>query len=133
MAYRSHHCSPTLCYSVCKVSPAHSLRFLFFCLFLLPMPCPFNAPFPFYTFLLLCSASLFKPQTHSTTTPISYFFNILILSLHLCMQSASFSWILSMPNLLHIGVFYTLHSSKTIPYPVCHVFSLCSSSPTHCE
>jgi hypothetical protein len=83
MAYRSHHCSTTLRYSVCiNVFPTLLALFVLFPVMLYAL-CPFNAPFPFYRFLLLRSASFFTPQSHpkaTTTTLISSFFNILIVS-----------------------------------------------------
>jgi hypothetical protein len=82
MAYRSHHYSATLHYSV-FISVFCTLLALSVLLpFMLSTPCPFNAPFPFCTFLLLRSASFFTPQSHSTTTTsISSLFCILIVSM----------------------------------------------------
>jgi hypothetical protein len=79
MAYRSHHCSATLRYSVC-INVFYTLLALSVLLpFMLSAPCPFNAPFLFCAFLLLFSASFFTPQSHpTTTTPISSLFCILI-------------------------------------------------------
>jgi hypothetical protein len=45
-------------------------------------PCPFNAPFLFFAFQLLHSASFYTPESFSTT-PISSLFCILIVSVHL--------------------------------------------------
>jgi hypothetical protein len=66
MAYQSHHCSATLRCTVC-INVFFTLLALSILLpFMLTASCPFNAPFPFYTFLLLRSASFFTPQSHST-------------------------------------------------------------------
>jgi hypothetical protein len=83
MAYRSHHCSSTLCCSVCISVFCTLLALSVLFPFMLSVPCPFNAPFPFYTFLLLRSTSFFTPQSHPTTTPISSLFNILVVFVHL--------------------------------------------------
>jgi hypothetical protein len=128
MAYRSRHCSATLRYFVC-ISVFCTLLALFVLFpFVLSAPCPFNAPFLFYTFLLLHSTSFFTPQSHPTTTSISSLFNIFIVSVHLVHEICFFLF-----HPLHIGVFSPLHSSTTIPSLVCQVISLCSASPPHCE
>jgi hypothetical protein len=81
MDYQSHHCSATLRCSVC-ISVFYTLLALSVLLpFMLCVPCPFNAPFLFCSFLLLHSASFFTRQSHSTsTTPISSLFCIFIVS-----------------------------------------------------
>jgi hypothetical protein len=58
------------------VSAMHLCSFLLLC-FMLCVPCPF------YEFQLLHSASLYTPESLSTTPPISSLFIIFILSVHL--------------------------------------------------
>jgi hypothetical protein len=64
------------------ISPMHLCSLLLLC-FMLCVPCPFYAPFLFYAFQLLHSASFYTPESLSTTPPISSLFNIFILSVHL--------------------------------------------------
>jgi hypothetical protein len=81
MAYWSHHCFATLHFYICISVLCTLLALSIIFPFMLFAPCPFNAPFPFCTFLLLCSASFFTPQSHPTkTTLISSLFCILIVS-----------------------------------------------------
>ena len=74
MAYHTHHCSAAFCYSVFLTAFLHTWLVLFVLLpFILSAPCPFNATFLYYVFLLLRSASLRTLQsfyTATTTTPI---------------------------------------------------------------
>jgi hypothetical protein len=82
MAYRYHHCSVALRFSV-YINVFCTLLVLSVLLpFMLSAPCPFNAPFPLCTFLLLRFAYFFTPQSHPTTTTlISSLFYILIVSM----------------------------------------------------
>jgi hypothetical protein len=96
MAYRSHHCSATLRYSVC-ISVFYTPLVLSVLLpFMLSAPCPFNAPFPFCTFLLLRSASFFTPQSHPTTTTTATHLFFVLHTYSLCAPSAC-----SLAMLLH--------------------------------
>jgi hypothetical protein len=133
MAYRSHHCSATLHCSVCISVFCTLLALSVLFPFMLSVPCPFNAPFPFCTFLLLRSASFFTPQSHSTTTTISSLFNILILSVHL-VHAICFLLLHSLTPQYppHRGVFSTLLFDN---YPISYVprcLSLFYIS-AHCE
>jgi hypothetical protein len=125
MAYRSHLCSSTLCYYVC-INVFCTLLVLSILLpFMLSAPCPFNAPFPFYTFMLLCSHSFFTPQSHSTTTPIYSFFNIIILSVHL-LHAIFFSLLHPLPpqSTPHWGVFFFHFPLPQLSHLLCAMLSL---------
>jgi hypothetical protein len=84
MAYQSHHCSTTLPFSICLtvfLHTCHELSILF--PFMLCVPCPLNAPFLFYVFKLLHTASFYTLEPLSTPTLISSLFSIPILPMHL--------------------------------------------------
>jgi hypothetical protein len=131
MDYQSHHYSATLRCSICISVFCTLLVLSVFLPFMLSVSCPFNAPFPFYTFLLLHSSSFFTPQSHSTTTPISSLFNILILSVHL-LHAICFSLLHPLlPNLIHIRVFFPLYSSHLLYFTFLHLLLIVSALLDH--
>jgi hypothetical protein len=83
--------------------------------FMLCVPCPFNAPFLFCSFLLLCSASFFTRQPHSTTTTtlISSLFCILIVSILLVHAICHASACSHHTNVSTSGCSLPLHHSTT--------------------
>jgi hypothetical protein len=138
MAYRSHHCSATLCCSV-YISVFYTLLALFVLLpFMLSTPCPFNAPFPFCTFLLLRSASFFTPQSHPTTTPRSLIFCIPIVSVLLVHAiCAKLLHALTLSQSSPSGCLLALHSATTFLTPastalsILHFLLMLSTLPDH--
>jgi hypothetical protein len=112
LAYQTYHCYATLCCSIC-ISVFCTLLVLSVLLpFVLSAPCPFNAPFPFCTFILLCSASFFPPQSHSTTTTqISSLFCILIVFVLLVHAICT-----KLPHALPLPLFSTAGCLLALPF-----------------
>jgi hypothetical protein len=81
MAYQPCHYSVTLLCPVCISVFCTPLALSVLLSFMLSAPYPFNAPFLYYAFLLLRSASLHTPEfSYIATTLISSLFHILIVS-----------------------------------------------------
>jgi hypothetical protein len=117
MAYQSHHCSVTLPFSVYLAIFLHTCLALSVLLpFMLCVPCPFNAPFLFYLFQLLHTASFYTPESLSTTTLISSLFCILIVFV-LLVHAICAILVHALPRaiVLHIGIFTAT--------PHCHCFT----------
>jgi hypothetical protein len=130
MAYWSNHCSATLRCSVCISVFCTLLVLSVLFPFMLSAPCPFNAPFPFCTFLLLCSASFFTPQSHLNNNNLDLFF--VLHSYSLCApcacnmhQAPACS---PPPTVLHIGVFTRTSLCHISPSPTSTFYPFCFSS-----
>jgi hypothetical protein len=138
MAYQSHHCPATLRCSI-YISVFCTLLALSVLLpFMLYVPCPFNALFPFYAFLLLRSVSFFTPQSHPTsTTQISSLFYILLVSLLLVHAiCTSLLHALPLPFFSTLGCLLALPSANSSlppasPHSVLHLLLMSSTLPDH--
>ena len=87
MAYQSHHYSATLpCFSCLTVFLHTCLALSVLLRVMLCALCPFNAPFLFYVFQLLHTASFYTPESLSTTPNL---FSVLRFY-SLCASSASY-------------------------------------------
>jgi hypothetical protein len=138
MAYRSHHCSATLRCSVCISVFCTLLVLSVLFPFMLSVPCPFNAPFPFCAFLLLRSASFFTPQSHSNNNPHFFFVQHSYSLCAPCACNLLLALASSPPNLSTSGCFlhFTLPQLShllcaTLSLSVLHLLLIVSALPDH--
>jgi hypothetical protein len=134
MAYRSHHCSSTLRFSLCISVFCTLLALSVLLPFMLFAPCPSNAPFPFCTFLLVALCLLL--HTSITLNNHTHFFFVqhsytlcAPCACNLLLSLASFPTPISSTS----WCFCHFYSSTAIPSSVCHMVSLYSASSAHCE